>query len=81
MYGSRSSIRWKSTEAYAVAASKCDGSILRTVPHAGSPRTFDVTFVQCLPASRVSQIRPSFVPAQISPRWIFDGAMSNTTSP
>ena len=42
---------------------------------------FFVTLVQLLPPSRVYQIRPSLVPAQIRPFWIFDGAMANTTSP
>ena len=36
---------------------------------------FGVTFVQCWPSSRVSQIRPSSVPAQISPSASGDGAI------
>ena len=39
------------------------------------PLMFFVTSVQFAPPSRVFQTLPSLVPAQISPRWIFDGAM------
>ena len=42
---------------------------------------FLVTFVHVAAPSRVSQSWPSFVPAQISPRRIVDGAIANTTSP
>ena len=42
---------------------------------------FFVTLVHFAPPSRVYQSLPSFVPAQISPFWICDGAIANTTSP
>ena len=63
-----------------MAGSKWDGSILRMVPHAGMP-TFFVTSTQLVPPSGVYHSLPSFVPAQISPRWISEGAMAKTTSP
>ena len=81
MYGSRLSIRCASTATYAVPASKCDGSIFDTTPHDGSPATFFVTSFHFAPPSRVYQIFPSFVPAQISPREISDGAIAKITSP
>ena len=81
MNGSRLSIRWKSTATYAVAGSKCDGSIIRIVPHAGSPVMFFVTSVHCPPPVFVYQSLPSLVPAQMRPCWIGDGAIANTTSP
>jgi hypothetical protein len=54
---------------------------LDTTLQAGSPVTFFVTSFQLAPPSRVFQIFPSLVPAQIRPRWIGDGAMAKTTSP
>src|SRR5487761_2127318 len=65
---------------YAVPGSNTDGEISRTVPHAGIFTFFDTSF-QCRPPSRVYQTLPSLVPAQMSPRWMDDGAMANTTSP
>jgi hypothetical protein len=68
-----------------VAGSKCDGSIFRTVPHVGRPALFRfaVTSVQLPPPppSFVTHTLPSFVPAQIRPRWISDGAIAKTSSP
>ena len=80
-YGARLSIMWKSIATYAVWASKCDGSIFRMVPHVGRPVRFFVTSFQCAPASVVFHSLPSFVPAQMSPFCISDGAIANTTSP
>jgi hypothetical protein len=45
------------------------------------PETLAVTSFQLLPPSRVNQILPSLVPAQIRPRRIGEGAIANTTSP
>ena len=42
---------------------------------------FFVTFVHVVPPSRVFHSCPSFVPAQIRPRRIVEGAIENTTSP
>ena len=81
MNGRRLSFRCRSTATYAVPASKCDGSIFRTVPHGGRPCRFFVTLFHFTPASRVYQTWPSFVPAQISPFCTSDGAMAKITSP
>src|SRR5512144_778967 len=53
--------------------------MLRTDPHGGRPGMFFVTFVQVLPLSRVTWSRPSFVPAQITPRSLGDSASPYTT--
>ena len=66
---------------YAVPPSKCDGSIFDTTPHAGSPVMFFETSFHFAPPSRVFQILPSLVPAQISPFSTADGAIAKTTSP
>src|SRR5262249_3094116 len=42
---------------------------------------FFVTSFQCAPSSFVYQSLPSFVPAQISPFWIFEYSIDQTTSP
>src|SRR5437870_8600658 len=81
MYGRRSSIRWYATATYAVPASNVDGQICVNVPHAGRSLKFFVTSFHCAPLSFVYQSLPSLVPAQISPRWIFEYSMSHTTSP
>ena len=47
----------------------------------GMPLMFFETSFQCLPASRVYQTLPSFVPAQIRPFCSSEGAIENTTSP
>src|SRR5215210_641834 len=65
---------------YAVAALKCDGSILETTPQAGMPATLFETSFHFAPPSLVYQIFPSLVPAQISPFSTSDGAIAKTTS-
>src|SRR5437016_14628267 len=45
-----------------------------------SPNSFDVTFVQCCPPSRVTCTSPSSVPAQITPFSTGDSAIVNTVS-
>jgi hypothetical protein len=65
---------------YAVAGSKCDASIRRTSPHGGM-LTFLVRSLQFFPASREIQTLPSFVPAQITPRSVREGAIAEITAP
>jgi hypothetical protein len=60
---------------YAVPGSKWDASILATQANAGSPRMLPVRSVQFTPPSRVIQILPSSVPAQITPACTGDSAM------
>src|SRR4029453_4588956 len=81
MYGFRSSIRWKETDVYTVPGSNVDGQICVNVPHGGRSLKFFVTSVQFAPPSFVYHSFPSFVPAQISPCWIFEYSISHTTSP
>src|SRR3989442_785984 len=64
---------------YAAPLSNRDGSMLLTVPHAGSPGRFAVTLVQCAPASRVTCTWPSLVPAQMTPFSFGDSAIAKTT--
>src|SRR5512140_1602719 len=59
---------------------KCDGSIFEITPHAGRPVTFFETSFHFCPASRVYQILPSLVPAQISPFSTSDVALAKITS-
>src|SRR5581483_7321931 len=63
--------------AYAVEALKCDASITPTLLHGVS--CGGVTFCQWAPSSRVSQIKPSSVPAQIWCARAGDGAIQYTT--
>jgi hypothetical protein len=53
-----------------------DGSIALTTASAPTPRTFGATFVHVRPSSCVSCRLPSSVPAQISPRFTGDSAIS-----
>src|SRR4051812_47053723 len=77
MNGRRSSTRKRLTEAYADSTSKCEASncvtLLQGVSSGG------VTFFQFLPPSRVTQSRPSSVPAQIVSMLLKDGASEYTT--
>src|SRR3954468_12501076 len=66
---------------YAVPASWRDGSTLPTVPHGGRLGMFFVTFVQLLPASRVTCTRPSLVPTQMTPACFGDSAIAWMTPP
>src|SRR6185369_3370936 len=66
---------------YAVPPSKCDGSILVTMPHSGIPPTFLVRSFHFAPPSREHQILPSLVPAQTSPLSTSENAIAKTTSP
>src|SRR5256885_15280044 len=81
MYGFRSSIRWKSTATYAVPGSNADGEICANVPHTGRSVKFFVRSVHWVPPSFVTHSFPSFVPAQITPFWIFEYSIDQTTSP
>src|SRR6266850_2390710 len=81
MYGLRSSIRWNETATYASAGSKADGQIWLNAPQTGRSLKFFVTSFHCAPLSFVYQSLPSLVPAQISPRWIFEYSIDQTTSP
>src|SRR5512133_21290 len=64
---------------YAVAASYLDGAMLRTDPHTGRFGMFAVTLVHVAPVSRDTCTKPSFVPAQMSPRSFADSAIEYTT--
>src|SRR5689334_15575598 len=64
---------------YAAPLSKCDGSMLLTVPHGGRFGMLAVTLVQRPPPSRVTCTRPSFVPAHTTPFSFGDSAIANTT--
>src|SRR6185437_501119 len=77
MYGLRSSSRWRSTDANAVFASKCEGEMLPTLDHAVS--CFGVTLLQCAPASSVRQTRPSSVPTHSSFAFKGDEPIEYTT--
>src|SRR5947208_17100869 len=79
MKGSRLFTWWKSTDTYAVPASKCDGSMFSTVPHGGRFGMFFVTLVHVLPASRVTSTSPSLVPAHRTPACFGDSAIDMTT--
>src|SRR3978361_2027346 len=80
MYGSRLSIRGGATAPYAAPPSKGGGSIFEITPHGGRPVTFFETSFHFWPASRVYQIFPSLVPAQISPFSTSDVALAKITS-
>src|SRR6476660_5861053 len=79
MNGSRLLTWCKSTVTYAVPPSNRDGSMLLTVPHAGSPVRFAVTLLHCDPPFRVTCTCPSFVPAQMTPFSFGDSAIAKTT--
>ena len=65
-------MRNRLTEAYAVCSSKCDAEICVTLLHGVS--SGGVMLFQFLPPSRVIQIRPSSVPAQIVFTFLNEGA-------
>ena len=66
-----SPVAWPSKVAKAVASSKRPASTVETQVPFGRPATFGATFVQVLPASRVTCRLPSSVPTQIT--WAFFG--------
>src|SRR5437870_4140288 len=68
----RLSLRWPSNETYAVLTSAADATTRLTHVPFGTSGTLPSTSVQLTPPSRVSQMLPSSVPAQIVPFAIGD---------